>query len=152
MGDAHNVLSSRALLSSCRLRACSFFHEDNPSHNGSSSFSAAFYVPPYDCLFQRQPFHDVPKVGQLQFCHSHFSFCHFQFCHFLVLTDWKMLFCPLTALSGLENKRPFSIIMETGTVPSLFLTRAAPTKDCQVSHPRQVRHCPWASTISVHWG
>ena len=69
---------------SCPQQPCSapansvygFFYGVNPSHIWSSSAPAAFYFSQHYCLFQTTvSSHDVPKVGQLQFCHFCLQWC-----------------------------------------------------------------------------
>ena len=69
---------------SCPQQPCSapansvygFFYGVSLSHIWSSSAPAAFYFSQHYCLFQTTvSSHDVPKVGQLQFCHFCLQWC-----------------------------------------------------------------------------
>lgn len=67
MRDVHNVLSSTALLSSCRLVSMASSMESTHLIP-SLLFLLPSISPQHYCLFQRTfPSHDVPKVGQLRF-------------------------------------------------------------------------------------
>lgn len=69
MNDIHNVLSSAAQLSSCRLMSVASFMESIHLLFGLLAFFLLPSIFPVLPFLKNLSFHDVPEVGQLQFCH-----------------------------------------------------------------------------------